>query len=91
MEQSTLAFHCSAITAQPPIFYWAPATLAALQTVRGLRAQGVSVWATMDAGPHVKALCERDDAARVRQALERTEGVRRTWVAKPGPGIEVYS
>lgn len=91
MEQSTLAFHCSAITAQPPIFYWAPATLAALQTVRGLRAQGVSVWATMDAGPHVKALCERDDATRVRQALERTEGVRRTWVAKPGPGVEVYS
>jgi diphosphomevalonate decarboxylase len=91
MEQSTLAFHCSAITAQPPIFYWAPATLAALQTVRGLRAQGVSVWATMDAGPHVKALCERDDATRVRQALERTEGVRRTWVAKPGPGTEVYS
>ena len=91
MEESTLAFHCSALTAQPPIFYWAPATLAALQTVRDLRSRGVSVWATMDAGPHVKALCERNDAVRVRQALDRTEGVRRTWIAKPGPGIEVRS
>jgi diphosphomevalonate decarboxylase len=89
MEQSTLAFHCCAITSSPPIFYWAPATLAALGTVRGLRERGLSVWATMDAGPHVKALCEVGDANRVRQALDRTPGVTRTWVAKPGPGIEV--
>jgi diphosphomevalonate decarboxylase len=89
MEQSTLAFHCCAITSEPPIFYWAPATLAALATLRGLRERGVSVWATMDAGPHVKALCGIGDASRVRQALDRTQGVTRTWVTKPGPGIEV--
>ncbi len=90
MERSTLAFHCCAITSDPPIFYWAPATLAALATVRALRERGVSVWATMDAGPHVKALCGASDASRVRQALDRTQGVTRTWVAKPGPGIEVH-
>jgi len=90
MEQSTLAFHCCAITSTPPIIYWAPATLAALATVRGLRERGVSVWATMDAGPHVKALCGVGDASRVRQALDRTQGVTRTWVAKPGPNIEVH-
>ncbi len=89
MEQSTLAFHCSAITSDPPLFYWRPATLAALDTVRGLRERGVSAWATMDAGPHVKTLCEVGNAARVRQALDRTAGVTRTWVAKPGPDIEV--
>ena len=89
MEQSTLAFHCCAITSDPPIFYWAPATLAALATVRGLRQRGVSAWATMDAGPHVKALCHAADAPRVRQALDKTSGVTRTWVTKPGPGIEV--
>ena len=89
MEQSTLAFHCCAITSDPPIIYWAPATLAALATVRGLRERGVSAWATMDAGPHVKTLCHASDASRVRQALERTEGVTRTWIAKPGPDIEV--
>ena len=90
MEQSTLAFHCCAITSDPPILYWAPATLAALATVRGLRERGMSVWATMDAGPHVKALCGVGDATRVRQALDRTAGVTRTWVAKPGPGVEVH-
>ncbi|MEM8607518.1 MAG: diphosphomevalonate decarboxylase [Myxococcota bacterium] len=89
MERSTLAFHCSAITSDPPIFYWAPATLEALSTVRGLRERGVSVWATMDAGPHVKALCTVGDATRVRQALDRTAGVTRTWVAKPGGSVQV--
>lgn len=91
MESSTYAFHCSAITAEPPILYWAPGTLAALETVRGLRERGVGAWATMDAGPHVKTLCESGDAVRVEQALARTPGVTRTWVAKPGPGIEVQS
>ena len=91
MEQSTLAFHCCAITSAPPIFYWAPETLTVLDTVRGLRERGISAWATMDAGPHVKTLCDATDAARVRQALERTKGVTRTWVTKPGPGLEVHS
>ncbi len=90
MERSTLAFHCCAITSDPPILYWAPATLAALATVHGLRERGVSAWATMDAGPHVKALCEIGDASRVRQALDRTRGVTRTWVTKPGPDVEVH-
>ncbi len=91
MEQSTLAFHCCAITSTPSIFYWAPQTLTALETVYGLRERGVSAWATMDAGPHVKTLCDASDAARVRQALDRTAGVTRTWVTKPGPGVEVHS
>ena len=90
MERSTLAFHCCAMTSDPPVLYWAPATLAALGTVRELRQRGVSAWATMDAGPHVKALCQAGDAERVRHALARTPGVTRTWVAKPGPGVEVY-
>lgn len=90
MEQSTLAFHCCAITSTPSIFYWAPQTLTALDTVHGLRERGVSAWATMDAGPHVKTLCDANDAARVKQALDRTPGVTRTWVTKPGPGVEVH-
>lgn len=89
MEASTLAFHSIALTANPPIVYWKPATLAALATVHELRATGVPVWATMDAGPHVKALCEPSHAARVQRALDKTPGVLRTLVAKPGPGAEL--
>jgi diphosphomevalonate decarboxylase len=61
-----------------------------LSTVRRLRDdEHISVWATMDAGPHVKALCAAADAERVSQALLKTEGVLRTIVASPGPGVEI--
>ncbi len=87
MEQSTLAFHCCAITSRPSVLYWGPGTMAALQTVKRLRAEGVPVWSTMDAGPHVKALCEARDAERVQAALRGTPGVLR--VASSAPGAEM--
>ncbi|NOY92042.1 MAG: diphosphomevalonate decarboxylase, partial [Deltaproteobacteria bacterium] len=90
MEQSTLAFHACAIASDPGIVYWQPATLAAFATVRRLRDErGISVWATMDAGPHVKALCHASSARRVQAALRRTDGVLSTLIAKPGPGVSV--
>lgn len=89
MEQSTVSFHAVAMSSSPGIFYWKPPTLAALETVRALRAKGIEAYATMDAGPHVKVLCHAKDARRVQIALEATEGVLRTLLATPGPGLEV--
>jgi diphosphomevalonate decarboxylase len=87
MEQSTLAFHACAIASDPGIVYWRPTTIALLDAVRTLRDAGVSAWATMDAGPHVKVLCAARDAARVRRTVARVDGVVGTIVCKPGPGI----
>jgi diphosphomevalonate decarboxylase len=89
MEQSTMAFHACAMASAPGIVYLRPATLAALATVKRLRKDGVPVYATMDAGPHVKALCAAEDAARVASALEETAGVLRTILASPGEGLLV--
>lgn len=88
-EQSFLAMHAVGMAAIPPIVYWQPGSVAALATVRALRAEGVDVFATMDAGPHVKAICPAAVADTVRDALSETEGVLRTLVARPGPGIEI--
>ena len=89
MEHSTFSFHSCAMTSEPRVLYWNPATVAVLLTVTGLRESGVSAWSTMDAGPHVKVLCEAADAPHVQQALLRTPGVLETRIARPGPGIEV--
>lgn len=89
MEQSTMAFHACAMSSAPGIFYWQPATLAIVHAVQALRERGISAWATMDAGPHVKVLCEVADARRVRAALAKVEGVLDTLIAKPGAGVEV--
>jgi diphosphomevalonate decarboxylase len=89
MEQSTLAMHACGFAAAPGLIYWQPATLAAFSRVRELRQEGIEVYATMDAGPHVKALCHAADAAAVSRALGETPGVLRTLLAGPGPGVEI--
>jgi diphosphomevalonate decarboxylase len=89
MEQSTLAMHACGIAAGPGLLYWQPATLAAFHRVRELRSEGVEVYATMDAGPHVKALCHGKDVSKVAAAMEAVPGVLRTLRATPGPGIQL--
>lgn len=90
MEHSTLAMHACAMAAAPAVIYFQPATLAVLHALRAFRRDsGVQVYATMDAGPHVKALCHADDVTRVEQMLAGVDGVRRTLVATPGPGVEL--
>lgn len=89
VEQSFFAMHAVAMTASPSILYWQPGSVAALSTIRRMREAGVPVAPTMDAGPHVKAICLSDDADRIAAELAETDGVLRTIVARPGAGIEL--
>jgi diphosphomevalonate decarboxylase len=88
-ERSALRMHASALAADPGILYWNPATLAAIATVRALRAGGVPAFFTIDAGPHVKVLCATADAPAVVNALSTTPGVLRTVVASSGRGAHI--
>ena len=84
MEHSTLKMHACMLATRPPLRYWASATLAALDVIDALRRDGILVYATMDAGPHVKALCAAVDADRVREALSPV--CRQVLVCQAGPG-----
>lgn len=55
-EQNALSMHATMMAAWPPILYWRPETVAALHRVHALRAAGLPVYATLDAGPNVKLL-----------------------------------
>lgn len=90
MEQSTLAMHACAMAADPGILYWQPATLSAIHALRAAREQdGLQAWLTVDAGPHVKALCAESDVDHVKTLLDGTEGVLRTLVCRPGSGVKL--
>jgi diphosphomevalonate decarboxylase len=90
-ERSALRMHACALAADPHILYWNPATVAAMATVKGLRAAGTSAFFTIDAGPHVKVLCETSDAAHVQAALAATPGVMRVLVLAPGQGAHILN
>ena len=88
-ERSAMRMHASAMAADPPILYWNPATIAAIARVRALRAEGASAFFTIDAGPHVKVLCDAREAEAIAAALAETPGVLRTLIAAPGPGARL--
>ncbi len=83
-ERSCLRMHASALAARPGIIYWSGPTVDAFHMIRALRADGVGVWFTNDAGPHVKALCSPADAPRVERTLATVAGVVRTISCAPG-------
>jgi diphosphomevalonate decarboxylase len=85
VEQSALMMHASMLAARPALIYFRPATLAAIECVRALRQKGTPACFTIDAGPHVKVLVERDVAADVEQALAALPGVLRVLHSGPGP------
>ena len=55
-ESNALGMHATMMETWPPVIYWLPESIAAIHRVHALRADGVPVYFTMDAGPNVKLL-----------------------------------
>jgi diphosphomevalonate decarboxylase len=90
-EHSALTMHAIGLAARPPLLYWRGATVECLHRVWELRATGIAAFASIDAGPQVKVLCEPGDVARVADALEGVSGVERVLTSHPGRGAEVLA
>ncbi len=88
-ERNAMRMHADALAADPPLLYWEPATVGCLKALQELRERGVLAFATIDAGPHVVALCEARDAAAVEQALRAVSGVRDTLACAPAGGARL--
>jgi diphosphomevalonate decarboxylase len=90
-EHNCLKMHSLTWTSRPPVVYWNQATLACMQTVRDLQADGVPVFFTIDAGPQLKAVCLAEATNSVASALETTAGVRRILQSGLGAGARRLS
>lgn len=84
-EYSCLKMHGLMLSTRPGLIYWNAATVAAMHAVRRLRADGVPVYFTIDAGPQVKALCAPGHADVVARAMAETPGVLETRITGLGP------
>jgi len=61
-EQNALSMHATMIASWPPLVYWQPDSLKAMQRVWSLRQQGLEIYFTMDAGPNLKLLFNHQDS-----------------------------
>jgi len=89
VEHSCFKMHACMMASRPPIVYWKPPTLAVIARVGELREAGVPGYVTIDAGPHVKVLCEPDRAAAIAQACEDVPGVEAVMICQGGPAATV--
>ena len=88
-EKSAMKMHATTMGAIPPVTYFEPATLEAMQFVRDLRKEGIFCYYTMDAGPNVKILCRYSDSEIIRAKAAQRFGEENCIVSKPGQGIMV--
>lgn len=75
VEAEAIELHTIAMTSEPPIYYWKPATVAVLEAVRHLRRAGMPAWSTMDAGANVHVICEPESEDAVAERLAEVPGV----------------
>ena len=87
LEADALAMHFVMMSSTPPLFYWAPETVALIKAVHAWRDGGLPVYFTIDAGPNVHLICEVADAERVIARVRALSYVRDIIVAGPGEGV----
>ncbi|GAA0430643.1 diphosphomevalonate decarboxylase [Lentibacillus halophilus] len=86
-EANCLRMHATTLGANPPFMYWQSTTFLIMEAVRALRADGISAYFTIDAGPNVKVLYMPKDEEAVQHKLRSVPGVRNVIVSRPGSGI----
>jgi len=69
VEHNAMSMHATMLSSWPPLLYWLPDSVKALQRVWELREEGASVYATMDAGPNIKLLFESQTEPLVRDCF----------------------
>jgi diphosphomevalonate decarboxylase len=89
VERDSNLMHAVMMTSVPPLFYWLPTSLAIMARVRQLRADGLRVCYTLDAGPNVHCICVREDADAVRAALTSMSDVGDVITAGVGGAAQV--
>ncbi|MAI20655.1 MAG: diphosphomevalonate decarboxylase [Kiritimatiellaceae bacterium] len=72
-EANALEMHATMRAADPPLDYFLPETRAQITHVQQLRAQGLPLYLTIDAGPNVKLLFQEADRATIQQAFPTVE------------------
>lgn len=68
-EANGMKMHATMLGANPPISYWEPDSVKAIQKVRQIRDTGIPCYVTMDAGPNVKVLCKQSQMDDIKQLL----------------------
>jgi diphosphomevalonate decarboxylase len=91
VELDSHLMHAVMLTSSPALMYWAPASVAVMQRVVELRASGLPVCFTLDAGPNVHVISLSAHVERVMTELRLVDGVKQVLTASPGGPARLLS
>jgi len=89
MRESYLFMFSTMFTTRPPVIYWLPESLAVIRAADAMRASGIPVWETMDAGPQVKLVTTAEHASSVESAVRAEVPGAKIMLSSPGGEPEV--
>jgi diphosphomevalonate decarboxylase len=89
VEADSNLMHAVMMTSCPPLFYWQPASLDVMQTVRNARIEGLPVCYTIDAGPNVHVICTKAAVEETSQLVGTIPGIQEVRMAKVGGPAKV--
>ncbi len=79
-----LDMHKTMQTSKPEINYFKPLTLQVMQKVNELRMQGLPCYFAIDAGHNVKVLCLQRDCSKIKNVMQKINGVKQVIACKVG-------
>lgn len=91
VELNALAMHACMIATRPSLLYWTPPTVELLHCVKQWRQDGLSAYATIDAGPHVCFLARLEDLDEIAERTREVSGVVNVFTSEPAPPAEILS
>ena len=89
VELDSNLMHAVMMTSRPPLFYWQPATLTVMESIRSARAKGLPVCYTIDAGPNVHVITLGAEAGQVAKLLYGIPGVQDVRIASVGASVRL--
>lgn len=75
-ESNALTMHATMLASWPPVCYFLPETIAAMQQVWALRQEGLDLFFTQDAGPNLKLLYLSDIEGEVKKYFPSLETIK---------------
>lgn len=86
IELDSNLLHTIAMTSNPALYYWQPATIELMKEVVAWRQSGLPVAFTIDAGPNVHIICDQKAATEVNEKLINQSYVKNVIISHPGNG-----
>jgi diphosphomevalonate decarboxylase len=91
VELDSDMMHAVMMTSTPGLFYWQPASMTVMESVRGWRKKGMPVCYTVDAGPNIHVICPREQAREVERSVRELPGVQEVLTAGVGGPARLVS